>query len=111
MTRLERREHALRRLEQIRLNKIGPGYHADSSGRKRRKVVQLSPEKVESTAKSHPSIPFTLSEPLPYTPPEYHHHISQSRNFPIHIHNFLDSTRVDDPAITVCLIIQLNGDY
>ena len=100
MTRLERREHALRRL--IHINKTG--YDTETIGHKKRKVIQLSPKKAESV-KSLPTIPFTLSEALPYTPPEYHHHISPSRNFPVHIHTFLNSTRVDDPATMVCLII------
>jgi len=100
MTRLERREHALSRL--IHINKTR--YDTETIGHKKRKVIQLSPKKAESV-KSHPTIPFTQSEALPYTPPEYHHHISPSRNFPVHIHTFLNSTRVDDPAIMVCLII------
>jgi hypothetical protein len=100
MTRLERREYALRRLNHI--NKTG--YGTETIGYKKRKVIQLSPNKAE-IVKSHPTIPFTLSEALPYTPPEFHHHISPSRNFPVHIHTFLNSTRVDDPAIMVCLII------
>jgi hypothetical protein len=100
MTRLERREHALRRL--IHINKTG--YDTETIGHKKRKVIQLSPKKAESV-KIHPTIPFNLSEALPYTPPDYHHHISPSRNFPVHIHNFLNSTRVDDPAIMVGLII------
>ena len=95
MTRLERREKALRRL--IHLNKDKTEYQTERSGHKKRKVMV---EKV----KSRPTIPFTLSEALPYTPPEYHHHISPSRNFPIHIHTFLNSTRVDDPAVVVSLI-------
>ena len=100
MTRLERREHALHRL--IHINKTG--YDTETIGHKKRKVIQLSPKKAESV-KSLPTIPFTLSEALPYTPPEYHHHISPSRNFPVHIHTFLNSTRVDDPATVVCLTI------
>ena len=99
MTRLERREHALRRL--THLNNDKTGYRTERNGHKKRKVIQLSPPKVEN----RPTIPFTLSEALPYTPPEYHHHISPSKNFPVHIHTFLNSTRVDDPAVTVCLII------
>jgi len=103
MTRLERREHALRRL--IHINKTG--YDTETIGHKKRKVIPLSPRKAESV-KSHPTIPFSLSEALPYTPPEYHHHISPSRNFPVHIQTFVDSTRVDDPAVMVCLIIAIN---
>lgn len=96
MTRLERREQALHRL--ILLNKDKTECQTERSGHKKRKVMV---EKV----KSRPTIPFTLSEALPYTPPEYHHHISPSRNFPIHIHTFLNSTRVDDPAVVVSLIM------
>lgn len=95
MTRLERREQALNRL--ILLNKDKTEYHTETSGHKRRKVMA-------ENVKTRPTIPFTLSEALPYTPPEYHHHISPSRNFPIHIYTFLNSTRVDDPAIVVSLI-------
>ena len=96
MTCLECREHALCRL--ILLNKDKTEYHTERSGHKKRKVM------VENV-KSRPTIPFTLSEALPYTPPEYHHHISPLRNFPIHIYTFISSMRVDNPAITVCLII------
>ena len=67
MSRLERREQALHRL--ILLNKDKTEYHTERSGHKKRKVMV---EKV----KSRLTIPFTLSEALPYTPPEYHHHIS-----------------------------------
>jgi len=96
MTRLERREQALRRL--ILLNKDKTEYHTVTSGHKKRKVMA-------ENMKTHPTIPFTMSEALPYTPPEYHHHISPSRNFPIHIHTFLNSTRVDDPAVVVGLFM------
>ena len=65
MTRLERHEQALRRL--ILLNKDKTDYHTERSGHKKRKVM------VENM-KIRPTIPFTLSEALPYTPPEYHHH-------------------------------------
>jgi hypothetical protein len=107
MTRLERREHALRRL--IDLNKEKTGHRTETSGHKRRKVTHSSPQTVKSV-KSHPTIPFAMSEALPYTPPEYHHHISPSRNFPNHIHTFLNSTRVDDPAVVVCQIGLLIDD-
>ncbi|KJA12800.1 hypothetical protein HYPSUDRAFT_210109 [Hypholoma sublateritium FD-334 SS-4] len=42
---------------------------------------------------------FAESESLPYTPPEYHHHISTSRNFPIHVQSFIGTATDDDPAI------------
>ena len=100
MTCLERREQALRQL--ILLNKDKTDYHTERSGHKKRKVM------VENM-KIRPTIPFTLSEALPYTPPEYHHHISPSRNFSIHIHTFLNSTRVDDPAVVVSLIMLIKN--
>ena len=102
MTRLERREQALHQL--IVLNKDKTEYQTETSGHKKRKVMV---EKV----KSRPTIPFALSEALPYTPPEYHHHISPSRNFPIHIHTFLNSTRADDLAVVVRLIMLIKGSY
>ena len=96
MTHLECHEQALRQL--ILLNKDKTDYHTERSGHKKRKVM------VENV-KICPTIPFTLLEALPHTPPEYHHNISQSRNFPVHIQNFLNSTRGDDPAVMVCLIM------
>ena len=96
MTHLERCEQALCQL--ILLNKDKTDYHTERSGHKKRKVM------VENV-KICPTIPFTLSEALPYMPPEYHHHISQSRNFPVHIQTFLNLMRGDDPAVMVCLIM------
>ena len=96
MSHLEHCEQALRRL--ILLNKDKTDYHTESSGHKKRKVM------VENM-KIRPTIPFILLEALPYTPPEYHHHISQSRNFPVHIQTFLNLTRGDNPAVMVCLIM------
>ena len=96
MTHLEHHEQALHQL--ILLNKDKTDYHTERSGHKKKKVM------VENM-KIHPTIPFTLSEALPYTPPEYHHHISQSKNFPVHIQTFLNLTRGDDHAVLVCLIM------
>ena len=106
MTRLERREQALRRL--ILLNKdkdkAVTEYRTETNGHKKRKVMA-------ENVKIRATIPFTLSEALPYTPPEYHHHISPSRNFPVHIHTFLNSTRLDDPAVVVRLIMLYQRTY
>ncbi|KJA14075.1 hypothetical protein HYPSUDRAFT_107425, partial [Hypholoma sublateritium FD-334 SS-4] len=77
ITRLERREHILLSRTQSTIGQEKQtGFSIERAGSKRRK-----------------------SESLPYTPPEYHHHISTSRNFPLHIQNLLDSTTDDDPAI------------
>lgn len=51
---------------------------------------------------------FAESESLPYTPPESHHHISASRNFPIHIETFLAATNKTDPSIKVCFAAKKN---
>ncbi|KJA19627.1 hypothetical protein HYPSUDRAFT_143405, partial [Hypholoma sublateritium FD-334 SS-4] len=90
ITRLERREHVL--LHRIRLKNSQEkqtNFSIEKAGSKRRKV------KVKTT----PSMDFAESESLPYTPPEYHHHISTSRNFPIHVQSFINATTDDDPAI------------
>lgn len=95
ITRLERREHVL--LHRIRLKnsqETQTNFSTEKAGSKRRKV------KVKTT----PSMDFAESESLPYTPPEYHHHISTSRNFPIHVQSFIDATTNDDPAIKVRLL-------
>ncbi|KAF8955631.1 hypothetical protein BDZ97DRAFT_1673366, partial [Flammula alnicola] len=70
MTRLERREQALRRM--IR--------------------------KPAAKKKVSPRLDFAESEALPFTAPEYHHHISHSRNFPMNITSFLASNQ-GDPAV------------
>lgn len=91
MTRLERREHALRKL-------------AKSKG----KTSPLARKK--SAAKLRPNVPFEDSEALPYTPAEKHHHISMSRNYHMNIMAFLSSNR-DDPAITVSFDLLAIGGY
>ena len=44
---------------------------------------------------------FTESEPLPFTSPRIHHHISESNRFYVTISKWL-GTLVDDPAVVVC---------
>ena len=95
MTRLEHHEQALHQL--ILLNKDKTDYHTERSGHKKRKVM------VENM-KICPTIPFTLLEALPYTPPEYHHHISQSRNSSSYT-NFPELDERRYPAVMVCLIM------
>ncbi|KAF8151063.1 hypothetical protein BJ912DRAFT_1071771 [Pholiota molesta] len=75
ITRLERREHML-------------------AGLKREKANRTT-----NRSKTSPTLDFAQSEVLPHTPPEFHHHISMSRNFPVHIQNFLAATSNEDPAI------------
>jgi hypothetical protein len=47
-----------------------------------------------------PTVDFAESEALPYTPPETHYHISQSRNYHFNIQQFL-TANYGDPAIKV----------
>ncbi|KJA25615.1 hypothetical protein HYPSUDRAFT_134692, partial [Hypholoma sublateritium FD-334 SS-4] len=80
MTRLERRENALRKL-------------AKSNG----KMTPLA--RTKSSAKLRANVPFEESEALPYTPPEEHHHISKSRNHHMNIMAFLSSNQGDPATI------------
>ncbi|KDR69150.1 hypothetical protein GALMADRAFT_230924 [Galerina marginata CBS 339.88] len=92
MTRLERREFGLRRL--IRKQ-------AREEARKDPSKFTSQHQKATPTAPKKtitPHIDFAESEALPFTPPDLHHHISHSRNFPFNISSFL-SSNVGDPAI------------
>lgn len=83
MTRLERREYALRKLTRKK------GKKASSGGGK-------------NLDKLRTNMSFEDSEALPYTAPDMHHHISRSRNFHMNIMAFLSSNQ-GDPAISVRL--------
>ena len=85
MTRLERREYALRKLNKLQ-GKAVPVLQAKRS------------------SKLRTNVPFEESEALPYTPPEEHHHISKSRNFHMNIVAFLASNQ-GDPAIIVSFLV------
>lgn len=84
MTRLERREHALRKLirKQGKTSSVNQGKSGQGS-------YQLRAD-----------VPFEESEALPYTPPEMHHQISKSRNHHMNIMAFLSANQ-GDPAIAV----------
>ena len=47
------------------------------------------------------SLQFTDNEPLPYTSPRVHHHISDSQRYHNDITRFLTKNR-NDPALKVC---------
>lgn len=81
MTRLERREYALRRLTKLKGKAVSSG-------------------QAKSSSKLCTNVSFEDSEALPYTPAEEHHHISKSRNFHMNIIAFLSSNQ-GDPAIIV----------
>ncbi|KAF8074854.1 hypothetical protein FPV67DRAFT_601603 [Lyophyllum atratum] len=76
MTKLERRERALRK--HCRAREV--------------------PEKGKKGKTANPRIAFTETEVLPLTPPEVHHHISSSRNFHLDIPTWL-AANAGDPAI------------
>jgi hypothetical protein len=58
--------------------------------------------KLKKKAKAPESaVPFAESEALPYTTPEQHHHISESRNFSLHLTSWLGEHN-GDPATDVC---------
>ena len=114
MTRLERREDALRRIHQKKAAAGSKGMPVKDpnleevlgqpqivSGSIR--VTQVRRKKARKSVKMtvKPYLTFTESEALPYTPPALHHHISDSRNFPANITSFLASFQ-GDPAISVC---------
>jgi len=89
MTRLERREHALRRLIRKRGTEEAKNQHKKGTPTVTKKTVT-------------PRLDFMESEALPFTAPELHHHISHSRNFPFNITSFLSSNQAD-PATDVRL--------
>ncbi|KAJ7733500.1 hypothetical protein B0H16DRAFT_1304133, partial [Mycena metata] len=91
MTVLERREQALRRIAR-KLTKILP----DSAQRPHQPVQSKKGKRKAKGIK--PFVDFSESESLPYTAPEQHHHISNSRNFYANISQFLGENE-DDPAV------------
>ena len=115
ITRLERREDALRRIQQIlRTAAVGSKEMEDPKdvlGQPQTlpgstRVTQVQRKIARKSAKTtlKPYLTFTESEALPYTPPALHHHISDSRNFPANITSFLASFQ-GDLAIYVCFEI------
>ncbi|KAJ7174906.1 hypothetical protein C8R46DRAFT_1161271 [Mycena filopes] len=83
ITQLERREAALKKITRTR-----------SRGDKR----QTKARGPNFPRKVLPTLDFTESESLPYTPPEVHFHISMSRNFHCNIPSWL-AEHAGDPAI------------
>ncbi|KAF8155662.1 hypothetical protein B0H34DRAFT_859991 [Crassisporium funariophilum] len=92
MTHLERRKFALRCLvcKQAREEARRDPSKFTS---KQKKAMPTATKKTIT-----PCVDFAESEALPFTPPELHHHILHSRNFPFNISSFL-SSNVGDPAI------------
>ncbi|KAG5637871.1 hypothetical protein H0H81_002834 [Sphagnurus paluster] len=87
ISRLERRNQALICQARVAAKEKAKQNPASSqSSRRRRNKISLT-------------VQFHESEPLPPTPPEYHHHISPSRNFPIHLQAFILGNE-GAPAVT-----------
>jgi len=67
------------------------------SGKQKGKVLQLS-------SPDAPALHFEDSEPLPYSDPQSHYHISTGTRYPVNIYKWLRQ-HVSDPAFNVsCLI-------
>ncbi|KAJ7678645.1 hypothetical protein B0H17DRAFT_884575, partial [Mycena rosella] len=91
MTQLEQRESALGRIKARALKKaslLKTTPTPDPQGHKRK------------LKKKTLDIPFAEFEALPYTTPEEHHHIANSRKFPHHLSSWLNERR-GDPATQV----------
>jgi hypothetical protein len=107
MTRIERREDALRRIQQKKAAVASKEMEdsMDVSGQPhciRLKSCYSSSMKDLAKMKAVKScLTFAESEALPYTPPALHHHISDSQSSPANITSFLASFQ-GDPAIFVC---------
>jgi hypothetical protein len=50
--------------------------------------------------KANPSLAFSDSDPLPFTSPKIHHHISESKRFKENISEWL-GLNAEDPAVKV----------
>ncbi|KAJ7118066.1 hypothetical protein C8R44DRAFT_532146, partial [Mycena epipterygia] len=88
MTVLERREQKLLRIARKIAQIVPP-------------TAQPAPQKGKRKAKKlKPYVDFVDAESLPYTAPEQHHHISNSRNFHANIPHFLHENE-GDPAVQV----------
>jgi hypothetical protein len=93
MTKLERRERALRKQKtQLQKQKVP--------------IPQVTNRKGKGRPKVDPHLGFAESEALPYTSPELHHHISPSRNFHIDLPTWL-AAHAGDRAIEVCTVLVL----
>ncbi|KAJ7443801.1 hypothetical protein FB451DRAFT_1568533 [Mycena latifolia] len=71
-----------------------PAASTKSQNRKRKQSVPTA----KPAKKTLPTLDFAESESLPYTPPEFHYHISQSRNHHFNLTFWLSENR-GDPAI------------
>jgi len=54
------------------------------------------------------TIGFHKSEPLPATPPDHHHHISHSQNFPLNLTAWI-AMQQDNPAVEVSIMQSIHN--
>lgn len=86
ITRLERREKALERRRR-NMDKL--------------QLRQEAKRQKRSENSCRVTVALEESESLGYTPPDVHHHISHSRNYPVPLRTFMED-EVNDIAIKVC---------
>ena len=84
MTLLERREHVLQSL------------------------TCKIPHPAQGKTRMAVTIGFHESEPLPATPPDHHHHISHSQNFPLNLIAWIAMQR-DNPAVDVSIMQSIHN--
>ena len=95
------RKHVLRKILQCVDNcekQAPPSFGGETS--------DISPDH-HVPANMGPSVPFEQSDPLPLTPPEVHHHISNTQQFYENIPQWLDLHN-GDLALIICLFYHLN---
>ncbi|KAF7292067.1 hypothetical protein MIND_01232800 [Mycena indigotica] len=94
ISNLERREAELLRIQtKVQAAAAAPPIATLDTSSKRKRGTAKARAKSTGTTLS-----FADSESLPYTPPDFPHHISQSRNFYFTLDNWLDEN-TGDPAI------------
>lgn len=102
ITQLERREAALLKISRQEadaahippVEAIPEDPNAATTSKKRKRKAGKQRERKQ------PTLDFAESESLPYTPPEFHYHISHSRNYYHNLSEWLGENK-GDPAIKV----------
>ena len=96
-----RRERVLRKISQRARIKAANNTRTPCPPSSGTGTLKLPPEpQVQANVGQH-SIPFEQSDPLPLTPPEVHHHISNTQQFYENIPQWLD-LHEGDLALIVC---------
>lgn len=104
MTRLQRRERELLRIQRRR--RAAAAAVAANSTNLQTTDPTRPKKKQKLNKKSAPLVDFLEREALPYTPAEMHHHISPSKNFPANITAMLHDHQ-GDRAVQVNIHLNL----